>query len=228
MQLPLAAPIAAVAVMALAEGPQEPQGQQRPLRKFVVADIETRVPVRNVVVWTKDGYKDTTNYRGICYIPQTFDTLFVTKANYLTEKIVKEEVKDSTYIIPNSHRISEVTVWGKDGGKALNEGMGDAFKRAIEEGTAEAPKGVAAFDMAKMLDKRGRRDRKHLKKVRKQFKKMDKFSDDPIEDAYLKDQDDKRLAREKDTLVIEAAQRKAAVVKKDSTAMNKSNARITP
>lgn len=217
MQLLLAAPIVAVGAMALAQTPQEPQGQTRPLRKFVVADIETRVPVRNVVVWTRDGYKDTTNYRGICFIPQQFDTLFVTKANYLTEKILSTEVKDSTWIIPNSHRLSEVTVWGKDGEKLLKERMADGFKKAIEEGNAEAPKGIASFDVGKMLDKRGRRDQKHLKKVRKQFKKMDTFSDDPIENAYLKDKDDKRLARERDTLAIEAAQRKAALAKKDST-----------
>ena len=46
---------------------QEPE---KPLKKFVVADIETRVPIRDVIVITETGYQDTTNYRGICYIPQ--------------------------------------------------------------------------------------------------------------------------------------------------------------
>ena len=35
------------------------------LRKFVVADMETRVPVRDAIVSTMSGYRDTTNYRGI-------------------------------------------------------------------------------------------------------------------------------------------------------------------
>lgn len=70
---------------------QEPQR-----RKLVVIDIETKVPMRNVIVSTKDGYRDTTNWRGICYVPATFDTLTVSKHNYIPERLLAKELKDTT------------------------------------------------------------------------------------------------------------------------------------
>lgn len=179
---------------ALSVAAQEPQ---EPLRKFVVADIETRVPIRDVVVSTGDGYRDTTNYRGICYIPQTFDTLVVAKANYLTERLVPREITDSTFLIPNHKRISEVTVWGKDGTK----GMLFDFSKAIQEGMAanqaeKAPISIG-FDFAKMLDKRYRKDQKNLRKTLRQFEKMDTYDEDPIVNAYKRELEEKRLAKER-------------------------------
>lgn len=172
---------------------QEPE---KPLKKFVVADIETRVPIRDVIVITETGYQDTTNYRGICYIPQTFDTLTVYKANYLTEKLLHKEVKDSTFLIPNSKRISEVTVWGKDRTTLLQENV-DKWSR--QNGQLPDPGDAAAavsFDFAKMLDKRYRKDQKTLRKNRKLFKEMDTYDDDPIVNAYKKEMEKRRLAAE--------------------------------
>lgn len=168
----------------------------RPVRKFVVADMETRVPIRKVVVATKDGYRDSTNYRGVVHIPTDFDTLMVYKAGYLTAKLTMKEVADTTYLIPSGSSLREVVVWGKDGSQSINEKMADGFARAIQQGAAEAPSGVASFDFANMLDKRGRRDRKHLKKVRAAFKKMDQLDDDPVVNAYLKGQEANRLHQE--------------------------------
>lgn len=173
------------------------QEVQKPLRKFVVADIETRVPIRDVVVSTGDGYRDTTNYRGICYIPEAFDTLTIAKANYLTERLVPKEISDSTFLIPNHKRISEVTVWGRDGTK----GMLFDFSKAIQEGMAanqaeKAPISIG-FDFAKMLDKRYRKDQKNLRKTLRQFEKMDKLDDDPIVNAYKRELEEKRLAKER-------------------------------
>lgn len=166
------------------------------MRKFVVADIETRVPVRDAIVITGDGYRDTTNYRGVCFIPTQFDTLTVYKHGYLAEKLLPKETKDSTFIIPNSKRISEVTVWGKQDNSGLMSGM----KRAIEEGVAanNATKGALnfSFDFAKMIDRRYRKDMKHLKKTRAIFQEMDKKDDDPIVAAYQKALEEKRLEEE--------------------------------
>jgi hypothetical protein len=170
------------------------QEAERPLKKFVVADIETRVPVRGVIVSTGDGYRDTTNYRGVCFIPVTFDTLTVAKANYLTERILAKEVKDSTFLIPNSHRLSEVTVWGKDRATRLQENAEKWSREGASKGSA--PKGIAAFDLARMLDARYRRDQKHLKKARESFAKMDQEDEDPIVSAYKKALEEERLKKE--------------------------------
>ena len=178
-------------LLPLCAAAQEPD---KPLKKFVVADIETRVPIRNVIVTTGDGYRDTTNYRGVCYIPVTFDTLTVSKANYLTERILPQELKDSTFLIPNSRRISEVTVWGKQDQSGIFSGM----DRAIQEGAAAAkPSGIYhSFDFAKMLDRRYRRDQKHLRKTRQIFKEMDVEDEDPIVNAYKKAMEAEQLKAE--------------------------------
>lgn len=172
---------------------QQNQIVQSQLRRLVVADMETHVPVRGAIVSTKSGYRDTTNYRGICYIPAQFDTLSVSHSKYLTERLLAGEAKNSTFLLPNFHRLSEVTVWGKHNLSAL-DGIDDALKKEAPAHTP-APAGVGlvvTFDFAKMLDKRYRRDMKHLRKTRKVFKEMDKDDEDPIVNAYKEAMEEKR------------------------------------
>lgn len=166
---------------------QEAQG-----KKLVVIDIETKVPMRGVIVSTKHGYRDTTNWRGICHVPAEFDTLTVFKHNYIPERLIAKELKDTTALIPSGSAISEVTVWGKNNiNKNVREGIGNhplpnPSNAAISYG----------FDFANLIDRRGRRDRKHLKSVRRKFQEMD-VTGDPIVDAYNKAIEEKRLEAEK-------------------------------
>ena len=192
------------------------QEQERPLRKFVVADVETRVPIRNVIVATGDGYRDTTNYRGVCFVPETFDTLTVYKANYLTERLLPRELKDSTFLIPNNRRISEVTVWGDDPNKRVQE---NADKWTRQDGSIPSSGSglVIEFDLARMLDKRYRKDMKNLKKTRAAFKKMDETSDDPIVAAYKRALEEKRLQEE---LKKKAEEEKAEKLKEQQQALD--------
>lgn len=172
----------------LQSGTAQPQ-----LRKFVVADMETHVPVRGVIVSTKSSYRDTTNYRGICYIPTKFDTLSVSHGKYLTERLTMKEIKDTTYLIPNSHQLSEVTVWG-DGTPSVSKGLTEQVRQIFRDNT----RGGLSFDFAKMLDKRYRRDMKHLRKTREIFKEMDKDDEDPIVRAYKEAMEEKKRAAEKE------------------------------
>lgn len=154
--------------------------ESQPRRKLVVADIETRVPMRGVIVSTQDGYRDTTNWRGICYVPASFDTLTVYKTNYIPERLVQKELKDSTYLIPSGKAINEVTVWGKQNVQDNVNG----WVKSIEAPLPGSGSGIVVeFDVAKMLDRRARRDQKHLRNVRKKFNEMEQ-SEDPIVRAY--------------------------------------------
>lgn len=178
---------------------QNPRVQSQ-LRRLVVADMETHVPVRGAFVRTKSGYRDTTNYRGICFVPTKFDTLSVSHPRYLTERLVTGEAKDSTFLIPNMHRLSEVTIWGDHRLSAL-DGVDDALKKEAPAHTP-APSGlglVVTFDFAKMLDKRYRRDMKHLKKTREVFKQLDKDDEDPIVKAYQDAMEEKKKEAENNT-----------------------------
>lgn len=152
----------------------------QPQRKLVVADMETRVPMRGVIVSTQDGYRDTTNWRGVCYVPQTFDTLTVYKPNYIPERLVQKELKDSTYLIPAGSAISEVTVWGKnDLQDGINAWIGGQSLPLPDPSTGV----IGRFDLSNMLDRRGRRDRRHLRRLQQRFSEIEQ-SEDPIVRAY--------------------------------------------
>lgn len=165
------------------------------MRKLVVADIETRVPMRGVIVSTQNGYRDTTNWRGVCYVPTKFDTLTVAKVNYIAERLTDKELKDSTFLIPAGSAISEVTVWGK-------EGIGDKIKgwaAGLSPNLPDPRTGrLGTIDVANFLDQRGRRDRRHLRKVQEKFSEMDKYDDDPIVNAYMKAMEEERIKKEQE------------------------------
>ena len=46
--------------------------------------------------------------------------------------------------------------------------------KAAAIGAANAPKGIASFDFAELIDFRKRRDKKHLKKAKEVLSKWDK------------------------------------------------------
>lgn len=168
----------------------------RPVRRFVVADMETRVPLRDAVVTTKDGYRDSSNWRGIVRIPTEFDSITVYRKGYLPEVLAMKDAKDSTYLIPSGIDLGQITIWGKDGSGRQMKAFAPGFARAIEQGSAYAPAGIAHFDFGKILDGQGRRDAKHLRKVREKFSEMDKYSDDPIVDAYMKAQEEAKRKKQ--------------------------------
>ena len=179
--------------LVLAAQTQGTQDVHEQLRRFVVADIETRVPVRGAIVVTNNGYRDTTNYRGVCLIPVKFDTLSVVHGKYLTERLTLKETKDSTFLIPHSHQISEVTVWG-DGKPGVTHGLQQAITQAAKE-SVPVHTGIG-FDFASLIDRRARRDKKHLKKTRSIFSQMDQ-STDPIVEAYYKALEEEKEKKEK-------------------------------
>lgn len=175
--------------------------QQR--HRLVVCDIETKVPMRNAIVATADGYRDTSNYRGVCYVPDQFDTLVVYKAKYLPEVLLRKELKDTTYLIPEGKTIDEVTVWGK----TTTKDKVDMWKRNTPLPNPANGMISYGFDFANMIDKRGRRDRKHLRITREKFQEMDN-SGDPIERAYLEAMEEQRRKKEQEEKQQEEQQKK--------------------
>ncbi len=163
-------------------------------RKLVVADMETKVPMRGVIVSTKDGFRDTTNWRGVCYVPQMFDTLTVAKANYIPERLLPKELKDSTFLIPAGKAIGEVTVWGKNN---IQDDV-DAWKNGMPLPLPDGSTGVIGeFDFAKLLDARARRDRKHLRNVRRSFSTIEE-NEDPIVRAYNQAMAEEQMKKEQE------------------------------
>ena len=83
----------------------------------------------------------------------------------------REEVRDTLFLIPTVHMLPEVTV--SELAPEIKMMIKGWVAQAVAEGAAMAPQGIASFDFANMLDRRRRRDKKHLEKAKEVLEKWD-------------------------------------------------------
>lgn len=153
-------------------------------QKVLVCDGATRFPIRDVLVSVDGKNVGLTTWQGFINLPDSFQTATFKKKGYVPEKLFRSEVlRDTVFLFPAEHYLDEVVVIGKqvvDGRELLKK----MPKRDILE--KKPAHSLLEFDVGLMLDKRLRRDRKHVEKLREVFKKMDGLDDkeDPILKAY--------------------------------------------
>ena len=157
-------------------------------QKVLVCDGATHFPIRDVLVSVDGKNVGLTTWQGIINLPDSFQTATFKKKGYAPEKLFRSEVLcDTVFLFPAEHYLDEVVVIGKqvvDGRELLKK----MPKRDILE--KKPAHSLLEFDVGLMLDKRLRRDRKHVEKLREVFKKMDGLEDkeDPILKAYRQTQ----------------------------------------
>ena len=157
-------------------------------QKVLVCDGATRFPIRDVLVSADGKNVGLTTWQGFINLPDSFQTATFKKKGYAPEKLFRSEVlRDTVFLFPAEHYLDEVVVIGKqviDGRELLKK----MPKRDILE--KKPAHSLLEFDVGLMLDKRLRRDRKHVEKLREVFKKMDGLEDkeDPILKAYRQTQ----------------------------------------
>ena len=153
-------------------------------QKVLVCDGVTRFPIRDVLVSADGKNVGLTTWQGFINLPDSFQTATFKKKGYAPEKLLRDEVlRDTVFLFPTEHYLDEVVVIGKqvvDGRELLKK----MPKRDILE--KKPAHSLQEFDFGLMLDKRLRRDRKHVEKLREVFKKMDGLDDkeDPVLKAY--------------------------------------------
>ena len=153
-------------------------------QKVLVCDGATHFPIRDVLVSADGKNVGLTTWQGIINLPDSFQTATFKKKGYAPEKLLRDEVlRDTVFLFPAEHYLDEVVVIGKqvvDGRELLKK----MLKRDILE--KKPAHSLLEFDVGLMLDKRLRRDRQHVEKLREVFKKMDGLEDkeDPILKAY--------------------------------------------
>ena len=153
-------------------------------QKVLVCDGATHFPIRDVLVSVDGKNVGLTTWEGYINLPDSFQAATFKKKGYAPEKLLRDEVlRDTVFLFPAEHYLDEVVVIGKqvvDGRELLKK----MPKRDILE--KKPAHSLQEFDFGLMLDKRLRRDRKHVEKLREVFKKMDGLDDkeDPILKAY--------------------------------------------
>ena len=157
-------------------------------QKVLICDGATHFPIRDVLVSVDGKNVGLTTWQGIINLPDSFQSASFKKKGYAPEKLFRSEVlRDTVFLFPAEHYLDEVVVIGKqviDGRELLKK----MPKRDILE--KKPAHSLLEFDVGLMLDKRLRRDRKHVEKLREVFKKMDGLEDkeDPILKAYRQTQ----------------------------------------
>lgn len=143
----------------------------------VIASAENHVPIREALVHTDNNHWARTDYRGYWTMKYSFDSATVSKPGYLKTTVYLKELPDTLFMIPESHQLGTVEVWGQ-GQEHVKR-----IEKQAKDAAANTPRQVTlGFDLANMLDKRKRRDYKHLKKANEIIGEMDKK--DPIIAAY--------------------------------------------
>lgn len=149
-------------------------------RTCVVADMESRKPIKNVLIMTDTHHAARTNLYGYFAMQYAFDSATVSHPSFHSTKVKRTALPDTIFLLKKMNLLQEVTIYGVDKQKHSL-----AFhQKAAQNAAAGAPRRSSGtisltFDFADMLDRRKRHDRKVLKKLEKIFKEMDAM-DDPL------------------------------------------------
>ena len=141
-------------------------------RHITVIDMDTNLPIKDVSVKAGNAQSVQTDVLGRAEIPVVFDSIAFIHIRYEHEHLPYTEVGDTMYLLPKEHLLPEVTI------TEASPQMKAMFKAWAQAGAmmgaAEAPSGIVTFDFANMLDRRGRRDKKHLERAKAILKEWDK------------------------------------------------------
>lgn len=145
---------------------------------FVVADLESRVPIRDVLVYTDDHQQVKSHWDGTFSLNEGFVRINFSHPKYLERYVLKTELKsDTIYLLPSMNTLDEVVIYGH---RRFDERMSDMFRpspqqvldaqlqQAIPEGFN--PIGFALWlyekTLAKKVERRSQR-KKALREVRR-------------------------------------------------------------
>lgn len=151
-------------------------------KQCVIASAEDHVPIREALIHTDNNHWARTDYRGYWDMKYRFDSATVSKQGFLKTTICLKNLPDTVFLLPESQQLGTVEVWGKNQQHIheMERQVDDAAKSQLQK-----PSGLS-FDLSNMLDGRGRRDRKHLKKARILMDGLEERKD-PIISAYEKE-----------------------------------------
>lgn len=146
-------------------------------RRMIVVDAETKVPVRDVQVYTPEGMDTLTAWDGTFAVPDSFSHLTFRHPHFEQRYILSSELQgDTVWLLPVSNALGEVIIWGR---RRFDERMANILKPSAEQALLDqlpqaVPAGPNVLALAgwlyektigKILAKRSR-SKKHQKAMR--------------------------------------------------------------
>jgi hypothetical protein len=141
-------------------------------RRYVVIDVETKVPIRHVNVRYGAHHTDTTNWQGRVNIPDSCRTLLLSHVNYESRLIRTEEVEDTIYMISKLMGLPEVTVFGKGKGEDHLKELKKHLKQDRTERQLAAIDPSRGTNLLPLIGKIVDKFRKRRPSRRERFRKM--------------------------------------------------------
>jgi hypothetical protein len=136
-------------------------------RRITVVSSETELPLKGVTIRV-DSLIFKTDYMGRATLPEYFDTIQFSHVEYTPEKLAFKELTDTMYLFPSRYTLKEVVVMGIS--PDLRKSLDKSRDRWMNTHTSYNP---LSFDLGLILDRRGRRDRKQLRKLQEVFHEFD-------------------------------------------------------
>ena len=149
-------------------------------QQFVVADMESRVPIRDVLIHTNDNQDTKSCWDGTFSLHEGFDKIMFSHLNYEKRYVLKSELKgDTIWLMPRMNALREVIIYGE---RRFDNRMEQMRKSGLDQSVdaqlarIKIPSGPNVLAIAswlfentfgKNLEKRARRKRA-LKVVRQQ------------------------------------------------------------
>ena len=83
-------------------------------QQFVVADMESRVPIRDVLIHTNDNQDTKSCWDGTFSLHEGFDKIMFSHLNYEKRYVLKSELKgDTIWLMPRMNALREVVIYGE-------------------------------------------------------------------------------------------------------------------
>lgn len=152
-------------------------------QQFVVTDIESRTPIRDVLVYTDDNQGTKSNWDGTFSLKEGYGKITFSHPKYLKHYVLKSELKgDTIYLLPSTKALNEVVIYGH---RRFDERIANMLKpspqQTLDNQLAQAiPAGFnpIAFalwlyekTLAKKVESRAQR-KKALREVRKKEEEL--------------------------------------------------------
>ena len=149
-------------------------------RQMVVVNVESKVPVRDVIVSTDHGREVRTSWDGFFEVPDSFERIDFRHPDFEHRYVLKSELQgDTIFLIPNTNALREVVIYGERRFDKRMTSMLQTTSQHKLDATLERIKIPAGFNpvafalwvydltMRQKVEDRQRRKRA-LKEVRKQ------------------------------------------------------------
>ncbi|WP_027454632.1 hypothetical protein [Xylanibacter brevis] len=83
-------------------------------RRFIVINMETGVPIRNVLITTDDGQETVSTWEGVLQLKSSFKELTLMHASFEKRRMRSDELQgDTIELLPRLFSVNEVVIWGK-------------------------------------------------------------------------------------------------------------------